>query len=111
MEQVNWAAGQSCTSKSVQLYDDVATALSANFEALKAHEESARYPAARTKSAALVPVLAAGGVAAGCFMLHNKLDCGVQCVDTSLKQCDLADASADTSANWPRILRAMHVLC
>ncbi len=79
---MNWAAGQACTAKSVQLYDDVATALSANFEALKAQEESSRYTVARTKSAAIIPMIAAGGVAAGCFMLHNKLDCGVQYVDT-----------------------------
>jgi hypothetical protein len=65
-------------AKSVLLYDDVATALSANFESLKAQEESIRYPAARTKSAALIPIIAAGGAAAGCFLLHNKLDCGVQ---------------------------------
>jgi hypothetical protein len=65
-------------AKSVLLYDDVATALSANFESLKAQEESIRYPVARTKSAASIPIIAAGGVAAGCFMLHNKLDCGVQ---------------------------------
>jgi hypothetical protein len=94
----------------VQLFDDVGSALSANFEALKAQEENARYPAARTKSAALVPVVAAGGVAAGCVMLHNKLDCGVQYVDALLKQCDQADASADTSASWPRILQAMLAL-
>jgi hypothetical protein len=75
---VNWAAGQACVAKSVLLYDDVATALSANFESLKAQEESIRYPVARTKSAASIPIIAAGGVAAGCFMLHNKLDCGVQ---------------------------------
>ena len=65
-------------AKSVLLYDDIATALSANFESLKAQEESIRYPVARTKSAASIPIIAAGGVAAGCFMLHNKLDCGVQ---------------------------------
>jgi hypothetical protein len=65
-------------AKSVLLYDDVATALSANFESLKAQEESIRYPAARTKSAASIPIIAAGGTAAGCFLLHNKLDCGVQ---------------------------------
>ncbi len=75
---MNWAAGQACVAKSVLLYDDVATALSANFESLKAQEESIRYPVARTKSAASIPIIAAGGVAAGCFMLHNKLDCGVQ---------------------------------
>jgi len=66
--------------KTALLYDDVATALSANFEALKVQEEGARYAVAKTKSAASVPLLAAGGVVAGCFMLHNKLDCGVQCV-------------------------------
>jgi hypothetical protein len=73
----------------VLLYDDVATALSANFEALKAQEESVRYPAAKTKSAASIPILAAGGAVAGCFMLHNKLDCGVQYVKKLLSSCIL----------------------
>ena len=77
---MNWAAGQACAAKIVQLYDDVGTALSANFEALKSQEESVRYAVARTKSAALIPLLAAGGCATGCFLLHNKLDCGVQYV-------------------------------
>ena len=78
---MNWAAGQACIAKKVLLYDDVATALSANFEALKAQEESVRYPAARTKSVASIPLLAPGGTTSGCFMLHNKLECGVQYVD------------------------------
>ncbi len=86
--QVNLAAGQACVAKAVLLYDDVATALSANFEALKAQEESLRYPVARTKSAASIPVLAAGGTAAGCIMLHNKLACGVQCVETKKAPTD-----------------------
>jgi hypothetical protein len=73
---VTWAAGQACVQKTALVYDDVSTALSANFDALKAQEESARYAVARTKSAASVPLLAAGGAVAGCFMLHNKLDCG-----------------------------------
>ncbi len=77
---MNWAAGQACSAKIVQLYDDVGTALSANFEALKSQEESVRYAVARTKSAALIPLLAAGGSATGCVLLHNKLDCGVQYV-------------------------------
>ena len=64
--------------KSTLLFDDISTALSANFDLLKSQEESTRFAVAKTKSAALVPVLAAGGVVAGCFMLHNKLDCGVQ---------------------------------
>jgi hypothetical protein len=65
----------------VLLYDDVTTALSANFEALKAQEESVRYPVAKTKSAASIPVLGAGSNAVGCLMLHNKLDCGAQYVE------------------------------
>jgi hypothetical protein len=65
-------------SKRTQLYEDIATALSANFEALKAQEESARFPSAKTKSAAVIPVYASGGAVAGCFILHNKLDCGTQ---------------------------------
>lgn len=106
---MNWAAGQACSAKKVLLYDDVASALSANFEALKAQEETARYPVAKTKSAASIPIVAAGGTVAGCFMLHNKLDCGVQCVRKLQSQIEISDMPTDTLASCPRILRVSHV--